>query len=55
MTMVIINIMIMTMMIMMIIIMMILLTPQVTEEGAGGLVSARDFVYGARHVRRHGR
>ena len=31
------------------------LTHGVTAEGAGGLVSARDFVYGAKVVRRHGR
>ena len=30
-------------------------THGVTAEGAGGLVSARDFVYGAKVVRRHGR
>ena len=31
------------------------ITHKVTAEGAGGLVSARDFVYGAKHVRRHGK
>ena len=28
---------------------------QVTAEEAGGLVKARDFVFGAKHVRRHGK
>ena len=31
------------------------ITHKVTAEGAGGLVSARDFVYGAKHVRRNGK
>ena len=31
------------------------ITHKVTAEGAGGLVSARDFVYGAKFVRRHGK
>ena len=28
---------------------------QVTAEEAGGLVMARDFVFGAKHVRRNGK
>ena len=31
------------------------ITHKVTAEGAGGLVSARDFVYGAKHVTRNGK
>lgn len=31
------------------------ITHKVTAEGAGGIVSARDFVYGAKHIRRNGK
>ena len=33
----------------------VFITYKVTAEGAGGLVSARDFLYGATHFRRNGK
>ena len=33
----------------------VFITYKVTAEGAGGLVSARDFLYGATHFRRDGK
>ena len=31
------------------------ITYKVTAEGAGGLVSARDFIYGAKFIRKNGK